>query len=264
MASSSSNKSITANAFDPNRPDIVQPYKSLVRSGLFQIEIKFDEMSITAKAIPTELAKKLDSGLGSEMSLQRARDWAEAHDAIKKPDSKKKKTNSSTDAGKTPLPSKSLDSRDFESGDAKSLQSRINEIFSNGKPGLWITRFYTMEGKTKKEYAESHPSISIVTLKGLFDSLVKAVKATDEKNKVTSIKKLVGLFSDEKHSKAILELDQSKLEILGSLSFPGGESNNLTLFSAVEAEEKIKEVKEDIKEGRKVAPKGAAGSSSGN
>jgi len=223
--------SLRSNAFDPNRPDIIQPYKALVQSGLFKITIEFTDISISTWAEPLPMALAIDKDLAPKMSLALAKEFAEKHSRLQKPKAAKKKSNDSKEL----LPAKSLDVRDFSSKD--NLQKRINEIFSNMKAGAFITRFFQIKGMNRKEYQAKNPDIPLITMKTFFDDNIRVINnpKADIELVEKSIGDLIRIFSDEKHAKQISEnIDLTSRKLLASCSFPGGESNNFNLFKAQE------------------------------
>jgi hypothetical protein len=141
------------NGFNPNAPDIIQPYKSLITSGLFTAHVEFAEISTQFWMCPTDLTIGIDSTMksGDKISAQRALDWAKAHDKVRSKSKSDKKTKEKDDVKASPLPKNSLDVRDFE-GDGGKFLDRVKSVMGKISIATIKGRFISenIHGKTMK------------------------------------------------------------------------------------------------------------------
>jgi len=211
--------------FNPNTPNIIQPYKSLYLTGLFDIQVNFTNMMISTVAIVAGPAHVLDPTMvvGEKISLQDALDFSKRHGKIS---DKTKKTNpSQPKVDAIPSPKRSLDRRDFELPQ-KEFEQRVNSVVGQIPVGSYRTKFYerlpeTMNSPDKFARNKTNSGIEILTVSEVWKTWVSKESSMD----------LIYLLMDKSHFTKYSENPLNPSKILAIKTFPASNDSNPIVFN---------------------------------
>jgi hypothetical protein len=217
-------------AFDPQRPQIVQPWKSLVGQDLFVLHAEFGAISTVVYGVPTQRAINLDSELNKDTKypVSFCLDWSTSKVDLKPKGKKVNKPSKQTETTGA-LPKKSLDVRDFELNHEQFF-NRVKDVVSRIAPGSVRSKVYS-SGKFGSNVQEVKTTMGFgdsMTLSGLWDYLVK--------NNHSDV--LLSIMTDKPHYDKIIKDERCNIEkLLQIQSFPVPETETLVVFKIkVEAE----------------------------